>query len=243
MFIPGGFLPIREALIRLAQARYPTLPIRRYVDGHFRPSMRRDPLRAALMWTDPFEEQPTSGTIRVETEARSDNSGDGRQHEPPPDAIAAWNALEAARLELRQALGDGALIARLQDATGEQGFIPAHVWRSEVGLSALRWCSTRPLGGDVFVHEAEFHAWIERKACLAASDPVEVTESPAVRPASNGTIHAAILRVYVHKSGLDLTDIVAKSATCVGKRAIESAVDGIDAGLSACGSWSSPAAA
>jgi hypothetical protein len=33
------------------------------------------------------------------------------------------------------------------------------------------------------------------------------------------------------------------SATYVGERAIQSAVDGIDADLSGCGSWSSPAAA
>lgn len=149
---PRGLVGIRGAILHLAKFRKPDARIDDYVAGPWPtpPGTSSDPIRSILSQWDPYQ-RPRHG------------SGD-----------TAWLAIEAAREEVLQALGDGEIRAVILDTqTGEQNIIPMQMWRSEAGPRAansgtVSWSEgpahtsvllRKNYGGDVYVHQNEMEVF------------------------------------------------------------------------------------
>jgi hypothetical protein len=88
-----------------------------------------------------------------------------------------WNAWNAAKAKLRQALGEGELIAILQSrSTGSRIPIKTERWRTDDGYAAL-WSGGRMDEGGVFLREDDFARW------LAGELPAIAAESSVPPPA------------------------------------------------------------
>jgi hypothetical protein len=154
LFIPKGHLPLREAVIRLAERRAPDAGARKYLEvgqeGLWQAMMANWPADVLFDW----KEIP-----RVTATA-------------PPSP--AWGALEAARDELWQALGDADLLSMSLSNGGLSSSQPER-WRVREGFEAFQ---SERLGGDpVLLCEADFARW------MAGASPTVATKSDATTPA------------------------------------------------------------
>jgi hypothetical protein len=89
-----------------------------------------------------------------------------------------WNAWDAAKAKLRQALGEGELMAILQSrSTGSRIPIKTERWRTDDGYEALR-SGGRMDDGDVFLREDDFARWLAGELpAVAAESSVPPAES------------------------------------------------------------------
>jgi len=98
----------------------------------------------------------------------------------------AWDALVAARDELRQTLADKGLVgAVLSLSTGELAPINPEAWRVDGGFEAFT--SGRFGKGAVLLDEAEFNRWMAASAPSLATEPDSTTddESKVQKACSN----------------------------------------------------------
>jgi hypothetical protein len=157
--IPKSYLPLREAVIRLAERRAPEAGARRYLEylgtNH------------EVVWQEIMATWP------------ADVPFGGRTVTAPPSP--AWGALEAARDELRQALGDADLVGMLLSLSNG-GLSPSKPerWRVHEGFAAFQ--SGRLDGGDVLLCEASFARWLSAATPTVATIGNATTPAPAAEP-------------------------------------------------------------
>lgn len=153
LLIPKTHLSLREAVIRLAERRTPQAGVRRYLEY-----LEAD---HEAVWQAIMASIGWPGTANTTVAA------------PPSPALGA---LEAARNELRQALGDADLIAVLLSIGG---LVPAKSerWRGYEGFEAFQ--SERLDGGRVLLGELDFARWMAGDAPTVAAEADETTQAQA----------------------------------------------------------------
>jgi hypothetical protein len=151
MFVPDGYVPLRDALVLLAHGRNPEAGVRKYLKDR---SSRGDPFRWA-----------------------------------PETETPEWQALESARVELRQALGDGVIVAVGLSGSGGLTKIPATVWRSANGADPLYTGVLRErVGPTATLDSRVFIAMEELSRLLPALNGTEAEAAAA--SSESDTIHA-----------------------------------------------------
>jgi hypothetical protein len=148
-FIPKGWLPLREAVIRLAELRAPDAGVRAYLTPPAEPppapgSVLGDATSVGPKWQATSWGDPPEGPDAVSV-SRRHTLGTARVPDSPP-LPPAGRALEAARAELRQMLEAGEPRTVVTLPSGRLEPLRVKVWRTHEGYGALR---TGKLDGNV----------------------------------------------------------------------------------------------
>ena len=145
VYVPAGYVPLKEAVIRLADFRKPELPIRLYLETG--PVSVVDPLRTLPGETDRYASQaPTHEAWR--------------KHLSDRDKVYSWVALGYARDELRRALAEGDLVAQGQEPDGKLVPVLQGYWRTDDGAYRLRFTDRVDLYTQVFFLEEPLRRWL-----------------------------------------------------------------------------------
>lgn len=156
---PAGTISIREAVIRVAEARAPDAGVREYL-------------------AKPFSTRPVVSTGNATADAIANRIPfyfDGFRECPEGLTPPGWFALEGARGELLQYLGNkNSLQALIVDPSGQEREILHTEWRQARAAEALypREDHRRDLTREsrVFVREAELERWLRGEPSASATD-------------------------------------------------------------------------
>ena len=159
---PAGYVSLREAVIRTAEAIEPGCGVREYllrppvINPMFHP-------RWSTRWHDPFQFYARRADEAVWSEADQGAAEIAEKDSAPRVSDSAWTALERARARLREALGSGQVGALLESSADDEPRPTASGWwRRNQGFHAMRSGWSEPLEGErvsVFVDEAALQRW------------------------------------------------------------------------------------
>ncbi len=196
---PPGYLALRDAIVRTAEARTPDVAVRGYLERTRKPddtvSSRWD------MWRSP---DPWLADADLVVRSEGGDHAIGTILLPSGQHSAEWLALASARASLRQALADGYVLAILEGEASGPSQAGQRLWRLFRGEQALLTGTMiavdRGPSLEVFVETASLDHWLNPSivaratATTAVQRPLQVevdgwVEEQLIR----GEKHAAII--------------------------------------------------
>ena len=144
VYVPRGYIPLRNAVIRLAEMRKPKLPIQLYLTLGTDVS---DPLRTGQSKADAYAWQVA---IKPEFERQIAHR----------DWVYCFLALVDARAELREALAEDELTAQGQTTDGELMPVPASYWRTDAGGVRVSFTDRLDQYSQVFLLADRLASWL-----------------------------------------------------------------------------------